>query len=185
MELSDFLLIAGGTFGLCFLVDKGFTRAFRSAPQHASGMAVRLSKHFGGAGIALVVLGVLGLIAGQGWLLVAAGGILVAVGGALVVYYMTFGVYYDEESFVLSTFGKKSATYPYEAILGQQLYLSGGKTVIELQMADGRTVHLQSGMTGVYPFLDKAFAGWCAQKGLSKEACPWFDPDNTCYFPPL
>lgn len=185
MGLFGILLIAGITFSLCWLIDKGFTKAFRSKPQHESGMSVRLNKHIGGTGIALIVLGILGLIAGQGWLLAAAGGILVVVGGFLVTYYMTFGVYYDEESFLFTGLGKRSATYRFEAIRGQQLYISGGKAIIELHMQDGNTVQLQPGMSGVYAFLDKSFAGWCAQKGFTKEDCPHYDPENSCWFPAL
>jgi len=115
----------------------------------------------------------------------AAGVLLLTVGGALIVYYMTFGVYYDRESFLLTSFGRRNTNYRYGQIKGQQLYLSGGRTIIELHMDDGRTVQLQSGMTGVYPFLDTAFAGWCTQKNIPKESCGFHDPDNSCWFPAM
>lgn len=185
MNLFDFLLTAALAFGLCFLVDKGFTKAFRSAPQHKSGRSVRQSKHLGGAGIALLVLAVLGLFAADSWLLWAASGILAAVGVAFIGYYMTFGIYYDDESFLLCVLGKKRTVYRFCQICSQQLYVSGGKAVIELYMEDGRTFHLQPTMTGIYPFLETAFSGWCSQKDLKKEDCPHYDPDNTCYFPAL
>lgn len=185
MRISDYLLIAGGVFGLCWLVDKAFTKAFRSAPQHGSGKSVRLNKHFGGAGICVAVLGILGLLAGQGWIVMAAGVLLLTVGGTLIVYYMTFGVYYDRESFLLTSFSRRNTNYRYGQIKGQQLYFSGGRTIIELHMDDGRTVQLQSGMTGVYPFLDTAFAGWCTQKNIPKESCGFHDPDNSCWFPAM
>jgi hypothetical protein len=50
-------------------------------------------------------------------------------------------------------------------------------------MNDGRSVQLQAGMTGVYPFLDKAFAMWCAQKGVDPASCSFHDPQSSCWFP--
>ena len=55
--------------------------------------------------------------------------------------------------------------------------------VIELHMADGSTVSLQSTMTGVYPFLDTAFAGWCLQTGRDPQSCDFYDPSKHWWFP--
>ena len=54
----DALIIIILTFALCFGLDKGFTKLFRSQPQHLSGKAVRLHKYYGLGGILLTVLGV-------------------------------------------------------------------------------------------------------------------------------
>ena len=59
MEFLLILMIGAATFGVCFLLDKAFTGVFRSKPQHKSGQSVRLSQHYGGAG---VILGLLGLL---------------------------------------------------------------------------------------------------------------------------
>ena len=56
---------------------------------------------------------------------------------------------------------------------------------LELHLQDGRTVSLQSTMTDVYPFLDAAFAGWCRQNGKRAEDCPFYDPENSRWFPGL
>ena len=40
----ELILVACGTFFLCWILDKGFTKMFRNKPQHQSGMAVRLNK---------------------------------------------------------------------------------------------------------------------------------------------
>ena len=185
MEFIGVLIVAALVFGACFLIDKGFTKLFRSQAQHKSGLAVRLNKKYGAFGLILVVLGLATLFSGlgKGWLMVAAGGLIIAVGIGLVVYYITFGVFYDESGFVLTTFGKKSKLYQYRDIKSQQLYNSYGNILIELHLADGRSVQLQSGMTGVYPFLDKAFSKWCAQKGIDPESCSFHDPENSCWFP--
>lgn len=185
MEYIAVILVAAAVFGVCFLIDKGFTKLFRSQAQHMSGLSVRLSKRYGSIGLILFVLGIAGIFAGigGGWFLIAGGALLAVMGIGLVVYYMTFGVFYDEETFLLTTFGKKSVSYRYSQIQNQQLYSSSGGTVIELYMTDGRAVTLQSGMTDVYPFLDKAFAGWCRQKGINPESCEFHDPDNSCWFP--
>ena len=182
MEYIGVLIVAALVFGLCFAIDKGFTKLFRSQAQHKTGLAVRLNKKYGAFGLILVVLGVAALFAG-GWLMIAAGCIIIAVGIGLVVYYMTFGVFYDDTGFWLTTFGKKSAFYRYEDIAGQQLYNSYGNIFIELHLLDKRTVQLQAGMTGVYPFLDKAFAAWCEQRKIDPAGCSFHDPENSCWFP--
>ena len=105
------------------------------------------------------------------------------MGIGLIVYYMSFGIYYDRDSFIYSSFGHKSVTYRYNQIRGQMLYAVNGGNLIELHMTDGNSVNLQSSMIGVYPFLDKAFEGWCHQKGIDPEGCDFHDPDNSCWFP--
>ena len=187
MEAFGVLFIAALVFGVCFLVDKGFTRVFRSREQHKSGLSVRLNKKYGAVGLIMFVLGLSAIFTGVGesTLMVVCGSILVPLGIALVVYYMTFGIFYDNEGFVLTTFGKKSAVYRYADIKSQQLYNSYGNILIELHMTDGRSVQLQAGMAGVYPFFDKAFSAWCAQKGIREEDCAFHDPANSCWFPPM
>lgn len=187
MNLFEFLLLVGVAFGMCWLVDIGFTKAFRSAPQHKTGKSVRLNRHFGGVGTALIVLGILGLISSleQGWLLAVAGVVLVLAGIGLAVYYMTFGLYYDDDQFVLTTFGKRSQTYRFSQIKAQQLYNSYGKLVVELYLCDGRAVQLQDSMTGTDAFLDTAARGWQRQLGLTQEDCSFYNPDQSCWFPPM
>ena len=180
------LVIAALTFGVCFLVDKGFTKKFRGKAQHKSGLSVRLNKKYGAFGLILMALGVAAIfsgINGNGLVIGIGGGVVLLVGVGLLVYYMTFGVFYDEDSFVLTTFGKRSTTYRFGQIQGQLLYNASGNVLIELHMEDGRTVGLQASMTGVYPFLDKAFFGWCYQRELAPENCEFHDPDNSLWFP--
>ena len=105
------------------------------------------------------------------------------IGLGLVTHYLTFGIFYDEESFLVSKFGRKSVAYRYDQIKGQMLYISGSSVLIELHMTDGKAVLLQSGMEGVYPFLDKAFDSWCRQKGIDPESCEFHDPANSLWFP--
>ena len=50
-------------------------------------------------------------------------------------------------------------------------------------MSDGTTVSLQSAMEGIYPFLDTAFTGWCAQTGRDPEQCDFHDPSQSLWFP--
>ncbi len=185
MEWFAVLLVAAVIFGLCFLFDRGFQKIFRSKKQHKSGLSVGLNKKYGAFGLIFTVLGVSALFAGWGaqWILFVGGILIFLVGICLVIYYMTFGIFYDEDGFLLTTFGKKSTAYAYEEISQQQLYNSYGNIVIELQLRDGRTVHLQANMVGVYPFLDKAFAGWCRQKNIAPETCTFYDPQNSCWFP--
>lgn len=184
----QYILVAALTFGVMFLLDKGFTKLFRSKEQHKSGLAVRLKKGYGVAGILLCVLAVVVLlqyITGGEKMMLFCFVVLLIMGAGLLVYYMTFGVFYDDEGFVLSTFGRKSAAYRYADIENQKLYvITGGSNVVELYLSDGNTVSLQSTMEGVYPFLDKACHARFRQLGINSHECGWFDEGQSCWFPP-
>lgn len=187
MGLFSVVLVVAVVFGLCYLVDKGFTKIFRGTVQHQSGKSVRLSKRYGSIGIVMFALGVAAAFMGgndSDWALLVGGCILVLGGIALVVYYMSFGVYYDEDSFVYSSFGKSSVTYYFKNIRTQQLYLASGNVVVELHMADGSHFQIHTGMTGMGAFMDHAFRAWLEQTGRTQEDCQWYDPDNSCWFPP-
>ena len=69
------ILVAAGTFLLCWLLDKGFQKAFRSAPQHMSGKSVRLNKYNGLAGVILTLLGIIAMIFGGEMIMLVGGGI--------------------------------------------------------------------------------------------------------------
>jgi len=185
MKFLVILLVAAAVFGICRLVDKSFTNAFRSKAQHRSGLAVRVSKMYGIMGIALCIIGVMAMMAGvRNYLLLIGGGIVLAMGAAMAVYYLTHGIFYDGESFLVSGIGKKEKVHLYQDILEQRLYLvQGGNIIIELHMRDGSAVSLQSTMDGVYPFLDTAFAGWCLQTGVDPQSCTFHDPSNHWWFP--
>ena len=186
MTVFLILLIAVAVFGLCFAVDKAFAKLFRSKAQHRSGMAVRANKRYGLFGVILSVLGVMAICVGisDGSVLLWGGIIVLLMGICLAVYYLSFGVFYDGETFLLSRFGKKDITYRFDQIQGQKLYLvQGGNVIIELHMTDGNTVSLQSTMDGVYPFLDTAFAAWCMQTGRDPQSCDFHDPSRSLWFP--
>lgn len=179
-------LIAAIIFGICYLVDKAFAKLFRSKAQHRSGMAVRANKRYGIFGVVLTVLGIMAICVGitDGPVLIWGGVFVLLMGIALAVYYLSFGIFYDGESLLLQRFGKKDVTYDYKEILGQKLYLiQGGNIVVELHMADGSAVSVQSSFEGAYPFLDTAFAGWCLQTGRDPEDCGFHDPSQSLWFP--
>ena len=105
------------------------------------------------------------------------------VGIGLIIYYLTFGIYYDDDGFLYHTFGKRGITYEYGDILGQRLYTASGNIVVELHMNDGKTVLLQATMEGPFAFLDEAFAGWCRQTEHDPENCDFHDPAQSLWFP--
>ncbi len=180
------LIVVVATVGLCVLVDFLYKKLFRSEKQHASGLSVRLNSKLGAFGLILGILGIAAIfmsIRQTMWIFGAAGGLLLLVGIAMIVYYMSFGIYYDADSFIFNMFGKSSKTYRFDQIVGQKLYTVGGSVMIELHMDDDSTIGLQSTMSGVYPFLDIACAGWLRQKDLTTEDCPYYDPSNSCWFP--
>ena len=185
-QFLPLLLVAAAIFGICYLVDKGFSKLFRSKAQHRSGMAVRANKRYGVFGVILTVLGIMAVCVGitDGPVLIWGGIIVLLMGIALAVYYLSFGIFYDGESLLLQRFGKKDVTHCYKDIVGQKLYLiQGGNIVVELHMADGSAVSVQSSFDGVYPFLDTAFAGWCLQTGRDPQSCDFHDPSQSLWFP--
>lgn len=185
MTIFALFLLLAAVFGLCFLVDKAFTKAFRSKAQHLSGTAVRASKRYGLFGLALIVLGLLAVCNAQQSTALLVGGCIVGLMGlAMAVYYLTYGIFYDGETFLLSRLGRKAKVYSYGQILGQKLYLlQGGGTVVELYMQDGSAVSIPSHNQGWDAFLDAAFVGWCRQKGLTPDCCSFHNPDQSCWFP--
>ena len=185
-QLFPIALVAAVIFGICYLVDKTFSKLFRSKAQHRSGMAVRANKRYGLFGVVLTILGILAICVGvtDGPVLLWGGVIVLLMGIALAVYYLSFGIFYDGESLLLQRFGKKDVTHYYRDIVGQKLYLiQGGSIVVELHMADGSAVSVQSSFEGVYPFLDTAFAGWCLQTGREPQSCDFHDPSQSLWFP--
>lgn len=186
MKIAAIIIIAAVTFGVCFLVDRGFTKLFRNQAQHKSGLAVKLNKRYATIGLILGFLGIAAILTGlkEGKALLIGGAVVLMMGIALIVYYLTFGVYYDDDSFILASFGKKTASYSFRDIKEQRLYtVTGGSSVIELHLTDGRALSLHSTMEGTYPFLDHAFSAWCRQTGRNPEECDFHDPSQSCWFP--
>ena len=186
MEAIVWIVTAAVVFALCRLVDKGFQKLFRNKAEHLSGLAVRVNKRYGVFGIILSAIGIAAMVSGSGSdkVLLWGGLIVLVLGVSFAVYYLSFGIFYGEDSFLVSSLGRKSDSYRYSDIVGQKLYLiTGGNVVVELQMSSGKTVSLQSTMDGVYPFLDAAFSGWCRQKGLGEDQCDFHDPSKSWWFP--
>lgn len=185
----EVVIVIALTFALCFAVDKGFHKIFRRRPQHRSGKAVRLTKKYMLAGLLIlffaVILAVTAIGAGDkaGRLLVLAG-LLAVMGGGLVAYFVSFGVFYDEETFLCSAFGKKTRTYRFSQIKEQQLLRTQGGICVELFLDDGKDIGIYANMDGAYDFLDAACRAWHRARGLDPERCGWYDPQNSCWFPP-
>ena len=184
-----YLLVAAATFGVMFLLDRGLTKLLRSRTQHRSGTAVRLKKHFGILSLALMILGALGVINGLlEWnLTLLLGGAVILPGGVVLgIYYLTHGIFYDDDSFLYVTFGNRSREYRYGDIQGQKLYeIQGGSLLVELHMADGTAVSVQGTMEGAPAFLDKAAHARMRQLGLNSHECDWFDEEKGQWFPPV
>ena len=186
MQAIVIFIIAALVFLICWGVDRLFIRLFRSKAQHRSGLAVRSSKRYGLFGVIFTVLGILGIFSGTGGdkILLYAGIVVMLMGIALAVHYLSFGIFYDGESFLLCRFGRKDREHRFDEIVGQKLYtITGGSTVIELTLKDGSALSLQSTMDGVYPFMDTAFAGWCLETGRRMEDCDFYDPSKSWWFP--
>lgn len=187
MKYIPVILLIAAVFLVCWLVDKGFTKLFRSSPQHKSGLSIRPSKRYGSMGVIVALIGVAGVLAGitDGNAAVMVGSaILILAGAGLAVYYLSTGIFYDEDSFLYASFGKKGRTYRYRDILHQQLYqVQGGHYIIELHMSDGTAVMVQTQMEGYEAFLNHAAARWCSARGLDPKDLPYPDPEKFLWFP--
>lgn len=185
MKYVGIALVAALVFGICFLVDKGFTKLFRSKSQHRSGRSVRQVKRYGSFGIILFVLGISSFFVAKtyGKMFYFAGGLLTLLGIAMVVYYMTFGIYYDDETFLVERFGKKAEVYRYSDITAQKLYIAGASFVLELYLTGGKTLQLQAKMVGFQEFMDKAYEAWLSQTGRDPENCDFHDRERFQWFP--
>lgn len=181
-----YLILAAGIFACCYAVDKGFAKLFRNRKEHKSGRAVKHNKRAALFGLVLAVLGIAGILAGLGGslgLLILSAIVLLMAAG-LLTYYLGFGIYYDETSFLVSSLTGKPVSRRYGDIQEQKLYVvQGGSVIVELHMADGSAVSIQSTMDGAYPFLDYAFARWCEQRGLDPDSCEFHDPSQYRWFP--
>ena len=82
MGIVTILIICAVVFGICYLVDKGFTKLFRSQTQHFSGKAVRLSKRYGSIGLLIAVLGLIAVFMGipEDWVLMVGGALVLLMG---------------------------------------------------------------------------------------------------------
>lgn len=186
MQFTLSLLVAAAVFGLCYGVDRVFQKLFRSKAQHLSGLAVRVSKRYGLLGVILTALGIASMFVteSQGKIMLYGGFAVLAMGCAMIVYYLGSGIFYDDDSFRVCAVGKKDRVYRYNQIHSQQLYvLTGGSLIVELSMTDGKTVSVATTMDGAEAFLDAAFAGWCAQRGLRAEDCDFHDKEKSWWFP--
>lgn len=186
MQLLLYIAVIAGTFGLCYLLDHGLQKHFRSKSQHRSGLSVRLNKMYSIIGIGLAFLGVCAVVTGitEASALLYGGILVLGLGIGLCVYHLSVGIFYDADSFVYSAFGKKEAVYRFCDIRSQKLYaITGGSIIVELHMADGKAVSVHSTMTGAYPFLDHAFTAWCRQRSIDPQSCAFHDPANHLWFP--
>ena len=186
MNILSMLLIAAVVFGACRIIDILFTNAFRSKAQHRSGLAVRVNRRYGVFGVGLIVLGILAMGVGVtgGSALILGGAVVLIMGICLSVYYLTHGIFYDGESFLVASFRKEDRVYQFEQIREQKLYLvQGGNVIIELYMDDDTSVSLQSSMDGVYLFLDTSFAALCLPQGIDPQTCDFHDPSKSWWFP--
>lgn len=184
------VIVIALTFALCFAVDKGFSKVFRRKPQYQSGKSVRLTKKYMLAGILILFFAVLLAVAAvtaegrRVWQFGVLAGLLGLMGLGFVIYFMSFGIFYDEDTFLCTAFGKRSRTYRFGEIKEQQLLQTNGGICVELFLENGEDVELYTNMEGAYAFLDAAAGAWCRAKGVKVEDCPWYDPANSCWFPP-
>lgn len=190
MEYVLIILTAAVVIGLCFLVDFLFKKLFHSQAQHMSGLSVRLQKRYGSFGLIMVILGILSILTSfrtenGKWIFLAGGCLIAVVGIGLVVYYLTTGIFYDDDSFIYTTMGKKKKVYEYRNIQAQQLYNNSGHLLIELHMEDGTSVQVQATMPGALDFMDHAFAAWLRQTGKTEEDCEYYDRSQSVWFPPV
>lgn len=186
MNVLVWLLIAAAVFGICYGVDKLFQKLFRSKAQHMSGLAVRVSKRYGLFGVILLLVGIFaqGAVEAQGMVMRYGGIFVLLLGLGMIVYYLSTGIFYDSDGFLVSAFAKKDRAYRYNQIQSQKLYvLTGGQLIVELSMTDGSAVSVVTTMDGAEKFLDTAFSGWCRQRNIRESDCAFHDKEKSWWFP--
>lgn len=186
MQIFSVLFVAALVFAICRGVDIAFQKLFRGKAEHLSGFAVRVSKRYGLFGVILTSVGIAAPFTSdsQGKIMLYGGIAVALMGLAMVVYYLSSGIFYNEDTFRISAFGKKDLVYRYNQIASQRLYvLTGGSLIVELSMTDGSTVSVATTMDGAEAFLDAAFAHWCRQRGVNPAACTFHDKEKSWWFP--
>ena len=185
MEYIPVIIIVCLTIVICIALDKLYKLVFRNKIQHKIGSRVKLSKRYGTIGLILLTLGIAALFAvgSRGWIAIVAGVGMILIGICLVVYFLSFGIYYDDESFIYSSFAKKSRTYTFAQIVSQTLYVNGAGVILELHLSEDDSIQLQSSMVGFNQFMNQAFKTWSKKNGIDESECSFYDPQKFSWFP--
>lgn len=187
MQYVYLLIIAALVFGLCFLIDFLFKKLFPKSKLEGSKRVVRMPRRSAIWGLILTLFPVVVLLF---WLppegdTALTIGCVVAIlfGLVLLVQYFSFGIWYDEETFLFKDLRRGRRTYHYSQIKGQQSLMT--RSGIQATIFVGEDViEVSSAMQGLPDFLDKAFYRWCAAKGIDPDSVE-NNPAMLTYFPAL
>ena len=183
MKYVLYLLLIAVIFGLVALVDFVFGKLFPKAKVKKTEKAVRAPRYSFIVGILIVFLGIMGLLFyTEADVFLRIGMVIAMVMGLyMAVNYISFGIFYDDETFTYRTLTKKAVTFRYADITGQRSFLA--RSGLNVTLLAGETeVPLNGSMQGVADFMNHAFFAWCRQKGLDPDAQE-YDPRTLRYFP--
>lgn len=172
------------TFGVCFIVDKLIQRRKKF---HDSGMdrdRVRLPRANNIVGLLLAVGGFALLmfiapIEGGIWWFMSI--VVMLMGLFLIVNYIFTGIDYDEAGFTYKRMGQRSLSFTYDQIKGQRSFANRAGINVMLYVGD-EEVYLYSILKGTRGFMQTAFNGWCASRGIDPEEVSPPNPDNMIWF---
>lgn len=182
MKFSTYLLAIAIIFGLIALVDFLLKKFFRKLEHRGS--VVRLPRYSFILGIIMTVLGVIALVyvprTEQRFLWFGCWVVLV-IGLFVLVNFFWTGIFYDSEGFTYRAFPGKGKSYRYDQITGQRTFAARSGWNAILYLGD-EEVQLYAAMQGLSSFMNKAFFGWCRQKGIDPDTLE-YDPENLLFFP--
>lgn len=178
-------IIMALVFALCFAVDKLWQHFSKRASLGIGESKVRLSRSNVLFGVLLSVGGLVFLLffAGQlGNIFYFFGAVILLMGLYLLLNYYSTGIDYHEAGFVYRRPGHRSQTFTYDQILGERAFINRAGINVMLYVGD-EEVNLYSSMQGTQAFLQTAFLGWCASRGIAPEDAQAPNPGNMVWFP--
>lgn len=188
MPFLGIAIVCALVFLICFGIDKLVQRLFPKTELEKGKNVVRPARRSAVFGVILtfaaVAVTVFRISKEPDVLLLLGCAVAFILGVILLVSYFSFAIYYDNESFLYRSYGRKRE-FHYGQIRGQRTLMTRGGYNAVL-FVDDTEIDLYSSMQNVNVFLGKAFYRWCEQKGIdpnSVENNPrmmsWFpDPDS-------
>ena len=185
MNFLPYVILIAVIFGLIALCDFLLKKFFKSL-DHRDSQTVRLPRYSFILGILMTVFAIFALlyVPRQEQRMLWFGCWVVLVIGLFVLtnFFWTV-IWYDDNSFTYRTFPHRAKTYQYGQIKGQRTFAARSGWNCSLYTAEDE-IQLYAAMQGLHSFMNKAFFGWCRQKGIDPDSRE-YDPDNLLYFPEL
>ena len=178
------LILCGGVFLICFLIDRLLKKLFPKTELEKSDRVVRMPRKSAVFGLLLILFSVIAVLL---WIppeetaLCVGCGVVFLMGIVLLWYYFSFSIHNNDTSFQLRDLAHKKTVFSYGQITAQQSLVTKSGINITLFIGDD-TVMLTEAMQGVSEFLSTAFFKWCEQTGTDPDSVK-NNPRMLTFFP--